>query len=227
MDTVVSWSGGWDSALMLAKLVADPDVEVVELLTTVGAGTGRSSMHGVRRALYERQAAAVGLPIRFVDVPEDGSNAAYEERVGAISEEYVRHGVEAVAYADLYLEDVRHYREERLAGSGLEGSWPFWGRDTDAVARAFVDAGFRATVVCVDGDRLGPSYLGRPFDDALLDDLPANVDPCGENGEFHTFVHDGPIFDWSVAVETGETVTRELGEGVYHYVDLLSVGPGA
>ena len=218
--TVVSWSGGKDSALMLAELLDDADVEVVELLTTVGAGTDRSSMHGVRRELYDRQADAIGLPIRYVEIPEEGSNAAYEERMAAVTAAYADRGVEAMAFADLYLEDVRAYREDRLGGTGITGVWPLWGRDTGEVAEAFVAAGFQAIVVCVDGDRLSPDVLGRAYDRALLDDLPDDVDPCGENGEFHTFVHGGPIFEAPVPVDTGETVTRELGDGVYHYVDL-------
>ena len=224
--TVVSWSGGKDSALLLAELLDDPDVEVVELLTTVGAETDRSSMHGVRRGLYDRQADALSLPIRYVPIPEEGSNAVYEDRMAAVTEEYADWGVEAMAFADLYLEDVRAYREDRLDGTGIAGTWPLWGRDTGEVAEAFVAAGFRATVVCVDGDRLGPRFLGRAYDRALLDDLPNGVDPCGEDGEFHTFVHGGPIFEASIPVETGETVTRELGDGVYHYVDLRAAASG-
>lgn len=224
--TVVSWSGGKDSALMLAELLGDPDVEVVELLTTVGAETDRSSMHGVRRELYDRQAEALGLPIRYVPIPEEGSNATYEERMAAVTEEYADRGVEAMAFADLYLEDVRAYREDRLEGTGIAGAWPLWGRETGEVAEAFVAAGFRATVVCVEDGRLGPRFLGRVYDRALLDDLPDDVDPCGENGEFHTFVHGGPTFEVPVPVETGETVTRELGDGVYHYVDLRAAARG-
>lgn len=222
MRTVVSWSGGKDSALALAECLDAPDVDVVELLTTVGEETGRSSMHGVRRDRYVRQAAAIGRPIRFVEIPDDASNAAYEERMATVAAEHAARGVDTVTFADLYLEDIRAYREERLAGTGIRGNWPLWKRDTETMARAFIDAGFRATVVCVDGDRLGRDCLGRAFDASFLDALPDTVDPCGENGEFHTFVHDGPIFDAPVPVELGDTVTREPGDGVYHYVDLLA-----
>jgi len=220
MRTVVSWSGGKDAALALAECLDAPDVEVVELLTTVSEETGRSSMHGVRRDLYERQAAAIGRPVRFVEIPEDASNAAYEERMATVADEYAARGVDTVAFADLYLEDIRAYREDRLAETGIDGTWPLWKRDTEAVARGFIDAGFRAIVVCVDGQALGQDFLGRSFDGAFLDALPNTVDPCGENGEFHTFVHDGPVFDAPVPVAVGETVTREPGDGVYHYLDL-------
>ncbi|WP_227353142.1 adenine nucleotide alpha hydrolase [Haladaptatus salinisoli] len=212
--TVLSWSGGKDAAFALRELD-----DVAELLTTVSEN-GRSSMHGVRRELYEAQAESVGLPIRFVELPEDCPNEGYESRMAAAMAEYESREIERVAFADLFLEDVRAYREERLAGTEIDGCWPLWGRDTDEQIRAFLDAGFRATVVAVDGSKLGASFAGRELDEAFLADLPTGVDPCGENGEFHTFVWDGPGFDSPVSFELGEAVTREVGDGEFHYRDL-------
>jgi uncharacterized protein (TIGR00290 family) len=233
MRTVLSWSGGKDAAYALWKMeqpgnpVADEgdasDAEVVELLTNVSSATDRTSMHGVRRDLYERQADAIGLPIRFAELPEDASNEEYERRMAEVMADYAARGIERVAFADLFLEDVRAYREERLRSSPIEGYWPVWGRDTEAVAREFAEH-FAATVVAVDDDALDASLAGRRFDADFLADLPESVDPCGENGEFHTFVYDGPIFDRPVPVETGERVTKEVGHGdaTVHYCDLLA-----
>jgi uncharacterized protein (TIGR00290 family) len=214
--TVLSWSGGKDAAFSLHELGVDG---VAELLTTVSEN-GRSSMHGVRRELYEAQAESVGLPIRFVELPEDCSNEEYESHMAAAMVEYESDGIEHVAFADLFLEDVRAYREERLAETAIDGYWPLWGRDTTEQVRVFLDAGFRATVVAVEGSQLDTSFAGREFDEAFLADLPASVDPCGENGEFHTFVWDGPAFDSPVSFEAGKTVTCEVGDSEFHYSDL-------
>lgn len=229
--TVLSWSGGKDASFALWQMRearAGPDrdenAEVVELLTTVSAETGRSSMHGVGRDLYERQADAIGLPIRFVEIPEDANNEEYEDRMADVTAEYERRGVERIAFADLYLEDVRAYREERLADAAVAGYWPIWGRDTDEVIRKFLDSGFEATVVAVEDSALCESFAGRRLDADFLADLPDDVDPCGENGEFHTFVYDGPIFDHPVPVRTGERVTKAVGpeNATIHYCDLLA-----
>lgn len=220
---VLSWSGGKDAAAALAELRDAPDVEVVELLTTVNVARDRVSMHGVRRSLVARQAEALSLPVRFVELPEGVANEEYERRMGAVLDEYARRGVTHVAFADLFLEDVREYREAQLAETSVDGLWPVWGRETAAFADAFLDAGFRATVACVDGAHFDPGATGREYDRAFLRDLPDGVDPCGENGEFHTFVRDGPGFDAPVPVELGETVTRAVGDGEFHYRDLLPV----
>lgn len=210
--TVLSWSGGKDASFALREM-QQSKTDVIELLTTVSAETGRSSMHGVHRDLYERQAEALGLPIRFVEIPDDASNEEYEAAMAEATAEYERRGVEQIAFADLYLEDIRTYRENRLSESGVEGYWPIWGRDTTDVIREFLDAGFEATVVAVEDDALDASFAGRPLDEAFLADLPEDVDSCGENGEFHTFVHDGPVFDSPVPVRTGDVVTTEPGHG--------------
>lgn len=215
----VSWSGGKDAAVALWELLADDAYEVVELLTTVSEATGRTTMHGVREDVLAAQAAALDVPLRTVELPEPCPNEEYARRMADAIETYERRGVERMAFADLFLEDVRAYREERLADAGVDGLWPVWGRDTADVARAFA-ARFEALVVCVDGGALDASFVGRAFDAAFLADIPDDVDPCGENGEFHTFVSDGPPFDAPVPVEPGERVTREVGDGVAHYCEV-------
>lgn len=217
--TVLSWSGGKDAAAALAELRSS-DHDLVELLTTVAEDTGRSSMHGVRRSLYERQAAALGEELRIVTLPPEPENDAYESIMAEVVAEYADRGIDRLAFADLFLEDVREYREDRLAASAVDPTFPIWGRSTAEQAVAFVEAGFEAVVVAVDGDRLDASFVGRPFDPEFLDSLPVDVDSCGEHGAFHTFVWDGPLFAEPVPVEVGETVSKPVGDGVYHYARL-------
>jgi uncharacterized protein (TIGR00290 family) len=210
-QVVLSWSGGKDSSLALAALRADPRYEVVGLLTSITAGYDRVSIHGVRRTLVEAQAAALGLPLYEVGLEPASSNEAYEAAF-ATALSHVRRAVPDVAhiaFGDLYLADVRAYRERLLAGSSFEPLFPLWGRPTSALAEAFVEAGFRAVLVCVDTTQLAREYAGRAFDRQLLAELPSSVDPCGEGGEFHTFVWDGPIFEHAVPVTVGEVVLRE------------------
>lgn len=214
--TVLSWSGGKDAAYALFELGTDC---VTELLTTISED-GRTGMHRVRRELYEKQADSIGVPIRFVEIPQECVNEVYESRMESVMAAYESRGVERVAFADLYLEDVRNYRENRLAETTIEGRWPLWNQDTDEQIRAFLNAGFRATVVAVDGSLLDSSFAGRELDSAFLADLPESIDPCGENGEFHTFVWDAPIFDSPIPVAVGKTVTREVGDKEFHYCDL-------
>lgn len=218
---VVAWSGGKDCALALNELRTD-GVRVAALLTTVNRAHDRSTMHGVRRALHERQAAALGLPVNLVELPPEPSNDAYERVMAREHARLEGAGVDRVVFADLHLEDVRAYREEQLAGTDLEGWWPLWGRDPADVVDAFLDRRYEAVVVAADAAVFEPSAVGRPFDRRFLDDLPAGVDPAGEDGEFHTFVHDGPGFDRPVPVEVGETVTRPVGDGDFHYADLVA-----
>ena len=214
---LVSWSGGKDSALALQRVLADGRVRVDGLLTTLTDEYDRISMHGVRRALLEAQAAALGLPLELVRIPPACSNADYEAASRAALERYAARGGEAVVFGDLYLADIRAYRERLLATVPLGARFPLWLEDTAALARRFVADGFRAVLVCVDPAQLDPRFAGRAYDDALLDALPPGVDPCGENGEFHTFVHDGPIFRRPVSVRAGETVER----GGFVFADLL------
>ncbi|WP_232703104.1 ATP-binding protein [Halobacterium wangiae] len=215
----VSWSGGKDCAVALRELRADPDVVVAGLLTTVREDVQRSSMHGVRREHHEAQADALGLPLRVVELPADVGNDEYEARMRTAHDAMASDGVERVVFADLFLADVRAYREANLADTPLDGCWPLWGRDTTDLAREFAED-FDAVVVCVDDDALDASFVGRTFDRAFLADLPGDVDPCGEHGEFHTFVRDGPGFDEPVAVEPTDCVTKTVGDGTFHYCEL-------
>lgn len=205
----LSWSGGKDSALALRALRDELGTEPAALLTTVTEDYGRVSMHGVRRELARAQADAARLPLVEVGIPAACSNDVYEARMTEALAAPPLDEVSGMAFADLFLEDIRTYREERLCTVGREALFPLWGRDTGDLAREFIDAGFEAVLVCVDPSRLDPSFVGRAFDDSLLADLPPSVDPCGENGEFHTFVHAGPIFDSRIGIELGETAMRD------------------
>jgi uncharacterized protein (TIGR00290 family) len=209
--TLLSWSGGKDSALALHALRADPAARVEALLTTVTDAYDRVSMHGVRRALLERQAAAVGVPLETVRIPPGCSNADYEAAFGAALAGWAGRGGEAVAFGDLFLADVRAYRGRLVAerAASLAARFPLWGADTAALARRFVADGFRAVLVCVDPRQVDASFCGREYDARLLAELPPGADPCGENGEFHTFVYDGPVFDRPVPVARGEVVARD------------------
>jgi len=207
-EVALSWSGGKDSALALWTLREQLGIEPVALLTTLTEDYDRVSMHAVRRELLRAQARAARLQVVEIEIPDACVNAVYEERMARALASPPLDRVPTIAFADLFLEDVRAYREERLATAGRTALFPLWSRDTAELARQFVDAGFEATLVCVDPSQLDPSFVGRRFDEALLADLPAGVDPCGENGEFHTFVHAGPIFDAPIEVELGEVVIR-------------------
>jgi uncharacterized protein (TIGR00290 family) len=216
---VLSWSGGKDSVLALRALRAEARTPPVALLTTVTEEYERVSMHGVRRALLRRQAEAVGLPLVEVEIPPECSNEVYETRLGRALASSELRGTEEVAFGDLFLEDVRAYRESQLAAAGKRGCFPLWGRDTSELAASFLNAGFRAIVVCVDPSVLDSSFAGREYDEELLRDLPEGIDPCGENGEFHTFVYDGPVFAEPIGCNRGEVVERDG----FVFSDLLEV----
>jgi uncharacterized protein (TIGR00290 family) len=217
---LLSWSGGKDSALALQALRADPMVEVVGLLTSVTREYERISVHGVRRSLLERQAERLRLPLLTIELDPVTTNEAYEMKFLAALERVRRElpDVSAIAFGDLFLADVRGYREKLLASSGFEPLFPIWGVDTAELARRFVRDGFVARLVCVDTTQLDGSFAHRVFDDALLADLPAGVDPCGERGEFHTFVSDGPGYDGPVEYTVGEMVLRDSR---FAYGDLI------
>jgi uncharacterized protein (TIGR00290 family) len=183
--------------------------EPVALLTTFTEDFDRVSMHAVRRELLRAQAAAAGVPLVEVDIPNACVNDVYEARMAAALSSPPLDSVRIMAFADLFLEDIRAYREAKLALGGWEATFPLWGRDTRRLAHEFIDAGFEAVLVCLDPSQLDPSFIGRSFDAALLADLPPGVDPCGENGEFHTFVHAGPIFSEPIPIELGDTVLRD------------------
>ncbi len=216
----LSWSGGKDSALALSVLSRDPQFEVVGLLTSVTRGYDRVSVHGVRRSMLEAQVKRIGLPLREITIERNSTNEAYEaafhEALGQIRKDWP--GVSHLAFGDLFLEDVRSYRERLLAGSGFEPLFPIWGLDTGELARRFIAQGFAARLVCVDTTQLDRNFAGRAFDSQLLADLPPSVDPCGERGEFHTFVSDGPQFSEAVSYSVGRRVLRDSR---FMYCDIL------
>ncbi len=205
----MAWSCGKDSAYALWRLQCDPRFEVVALLTTLTEGYRRVSMSGVRRELLLAQAESLGLGLYESWIPQRCPNELYERAMAEAIERLRADGVRAIAFGDLYLEDVRAYRERMMSGTGLELLFPLWGEDTRALPARMLAEGFRARVVCVDTAKLPASMAGREYDEAFLRELPEGVDPCGENGEFHTFVYDGPGFRFPIAVEAGETVERD------------------
>jgi uncharacterized protein (TIGR00290 family) len=214
----LSWSGGKDSALAFRELSRDPRYEVRSLLTTVTEGYDRISMHGVRISLLDQQAKAVGLPLVKVAIPQSANNEQYESRMREVLARERANGVTTVGFGDIFLEDIRRYREEKLSQVGMKAIFPIWKRDTRELALEFINAGFLAILTCVDSKQLDSSFVGRTFDRSLLGDLPSKVDPCGENGEFHTFVYAGPIFSQPISVRKGEIVLRE---NRFYYCDLL------
>jgi uncharacterized protein (TIGR00290 family) len=207
--TLVSWSSGKDSAWALYEASRDPALKITGLLTTVTEPFQRISMHGVRVELLEAQARSLGLPLIQVPIPFPCPNEQYEAAMGKALGRAREEGVTRIVFGDLYLADIRQYRESKLKGSGLEGVWPIWLRDTRALSRQMVEAGLKATIACLDPRRLPRAFAGRAYDGRLLDGLPEGVDPCAENGEFHTFAWDGPMFSKPVRIRNGETVERE------------------
>jgi uncharacterized protein (TIGR00290 family) len=206
---LLSWSSGKDSAWALHCLRRRGEYAVAGLLTTFNEAFDRVAMHSTRRVLVEAQAKAAGLPLYAVPLPWPCSNPQYEEAMRGACEDALRRGIEAMAFGDLFLEDVRRYREERLRGTGLTPVFPVWAMETRRLAREMVDAGLRARIVCVDPKKLPAEFAGRELDADFLRDLPEGVDPCGENGEFHSFVYAGPMFREAVPIESGEIVTRD------------------
>lgn len=205
----MSWSSGKDSAWALHQLRLNPQVKVCGLLTTVNAEFDRVAMHGVRRSVLEAQADAAGLPLWDISLPWPCSNAVYEERMAEACRRAVSEEIDAIAFGDLFLADVRAYRERQLAPTGLEPLFPLWGIPTDRLAREMIAGGLRARITCVDTKQLPAAFAGRAFDADLLRDLPEGVDPCAERGEFHTCVTAGPMFNAPIALEPGEIVDRE------------------
>lgn len=213
-----SWSGGKDSALALYEVLGGRSFDIASLLTTVTEGYDRVSMHGVRLPLLDMQADSLGLALEKVIIPRNASNVEYEISLEKALLKYKPSGVDTVVYGDIFLEEIRKYREEQLGRLGLGCVFPIWGRDSFLLARTFIEAGFKAVVVCVDSTLLDGGFAGREFDYDFLSELPPGIDPCGENGEFHTFVYDGPIFRDSVEFVKGEIVLRD---GRFYYCDLL------
>jgi uncharacterized protein (TIGR00290 family) len=205
----MSWSSGKDSTFALEAVRRDPEVTVAGLLVTVNAEADRVAMHAVRRSLLESQADRLGLPLHVVEIPSPCPNDVYEARMGEAMGEAARDGVNAVVFGDLFLEDVRQYREQALAGTGIQPVFPLWSRPTRELAHEMIDGGVRAVLTCVDPSQLDPLFVGRAFDEDLLGALPKTVDPCGERGEFHTFVWDGPGFSAPIPIRTGDVVTSD------------------
>lgn len=217
---LLSWSSGKDSAFALWVLRQDPAVEVVGLLTTINVEARRVAMHAVRDELLSLQAAAVGLPVWRVEIPWPCTNDAYEAAMAGVVARAAAEGIAAMAFGDLFLADIRAYREARLAGTGITPLFPLWGRDTAALAREMLHAGTRAVLTCVDPSQLDASFAGRSFDNELLADLPSRCDPCGERGEFHTFAWDGPAFARPVPVRVG---ARVVSDG-FVFADVIGAG---
>jgi uncharacterized protein (TIGR00290 family) len=217
--TALAWSGGKDSSLALAALRSDPEVEVIALVTTITGDFDRISMHGVRRSILEAQVEAIGLPLVVATIPAAASNLVYEQALGDALAHLSRQqpDVRHLAFGDLFLADVRAYRERVLPPLGWAPVFPLWGRDTAVLARDFIETGFRAILTCVDTEQLPAEFAGREFDAKLIADLPATVDPCGERGEFHTCVYDGPIFSRPLVIQVGERVRRN---NRFEYCDL-------
>jgi uncharacterized protein (TIGR00290 family) len=212
VKTLLAWSSGKDSAWTL-HVLRQRGIEVGALLTTINEEADRVAMHGVRRSLLEAQAESLGVPLRAVPLPWPCTNEEYEVRMAAACRLAVAEGFDSIAFGDLFLRDIREYRERQLAGSGLVPLFPLWELPTAALAREMISGGLRARLSCVDSKALEGTFAGREFDAELLEDLPRGVDPCGENGEFHTFVYDGPMFRTPIPIERGET--REIGGFVY------------
>jgi uncharacterized protein (TIGR00290 family) len=215
---IVAWSGGKDSALALYEVLKSGSYEVLELLTTVTKDYDRISIHGVRRVLLEQQAKALRIPLEEMFITKGASDAEYEGELLKTLKRHRDNGVFSVVFGDIFLEDVRKYRERILAKAGMNGIFPLWKRDTKELAQKFINLGFKAIITSIDSNVLGKDFVGREYDEKFLSDLPANVDPCGENGEFHSFVYDGPLFCEGTGFKKGEIVLRD---NRFYYCDLL------
>jgi uncharacterized protein (TIGR00290 family) len=215
---LLSWSSGKDSAWSLHLLRQRNEYEVAGLLTTFNEEADRVAMHAVRRELVERQAAAAGLPLWTVPLPWPCSNEQYESRMAQVCAKALAEGIEGIAFGDLFLEDVRAYREKQLRDTGLQPIFPVWALPTRLLAQEMIASGTRAKLTCVDTDKLDRSFVGREFDEALLADLPAEIDPCGERGEFHSFVYAGPMLQGELAISVGETIVRDQ----FVFADLMA-----
>lgn len=212
------WSGGKDSALALREILKDSKYDVTALVTTINACSDRVGIHGLRSVLLDMQADSIGLQLEKVYIPKDAGNEIYEAVLEKTLLKHKYTGAGSVAYGDLFLRDIREYREKQMGRLGMECVFPIWGRDTAGLAREFISSGFRSVVVSVDSEALDESFAGREYDMDFLSDLPGGVDPCGENGEFHTFVYEGPVFNRSIKFEKGGVT---LMDGRFHVCDLI------
>jgi uncharacterized protein (TIGR00290 family) len=215
---LMSWSGGKDSALALAEALKSKHYEIAALLTTVTKDYDRISMHGVRRSLLKRQAESLGLRLEEVFITKNASNAEYDSNMRDVLSKYKESGIDAVVIGDIFLEDVRKYRENKLNLLDMHGIFPIWNVETRELIARFISEGFKAITTCVDTKVLGKEFVGRELNHAFLSELPDGVDPCGENGEYHSFVYDGPIFNRRIPITIGEKVLRD---NRYYFCDLV------
>lgn len=215
---VMAWSGGKDSSLALYKILKKKEYKVSVLLTTVTGDYDRISMHGVRKTLLETQADSLGIPLNIVTIPKKTANKEYEQRMREANEGYARDGITSAVFGDIHLEDVRKYRERNLSKAGMTAIFPLWKKSTRKLTRNFIDLGFKAVVTCIDSEALNKEFCGKEFNDEFLSELPRTVDPCGENGEFHSFVYDGPIFRKRIRFRKGEIILRDKR---FWFCDLL------
>ena len=215
---LLSWSGGKDSVLALLELRKNDNFEIVALITTITKDYDRVSMHGIRKILLEHQADSIGLPLEKIFISHKASNEEYESKFSELVLEYKKMGIGSVAFGDIFLQDIRTYREDFLRGLGMTGLFPLWGNNSIDLANTFIGSGFKAVITCIDSEALDKSFVGREYDEQFLSDLPAGVDPCGENGEFHTFAYAGDIFEIPIIFAKGEIVLRD---NRFYYCDLI------
>ncbi len=216
--TLMSWSSGKDSAWALHKLQQNPEIDLVGLFCTVNKKFDRIAMHGVRVELLQKQARSIGLPLDIIEIPYPCSNAEYEKIMGQFVKTAINNNIEHFAFGDLFLEDVRSYREEKLKGSGIKPVFPVWGIPTDKLLREMISGGLRTVITCIDPRQISEEFVGRELDENFLCSLPKEVDPCGENGEFHSFVFDGPMFKEKIDIFVGDIVHRDD----FIFADILS-----
>jgi len=217
IKAIVSWSSGKDSAMALHRILNSNEFEILAILTTVSDTFQRVSMHGVREELLDQQASSLGIAVEKVRIPYPCPNEVYEQKMSELLRNYKSKGVSHVVFGDLFLEDIRRYREEKLGQIGVTAVFPLWKENTDELSRTIIRVGFKAIVTCVDPKKLHPKFAGRYFVEMFLSEIPGNVDPCGENGEFHTFVFDGPIFRNRIEITVGDRVVRDG----FQFVDLV------
>ncbi|MCT8137069.1 diphthine--ammonia ligase [Anaerobacillus sp. CMMVII] len=213
----VSWSGGKDSTFALYKILKADQYKVEALLTTVTEGFNRISIHGVRESLLEKQAESLAIPLKKMYIPQESSNEVYQKRMSEQLKELKNVGIETIVFGDIFLEDVRAYREELIEKLKMKAIFPLWGQSTDELINEFFSVGFKTITTCIDTEKVTSEFLGREMDEHFIKELPKNVDPCGENGEFHTFTFEGPLFKQKIDFRIGEWVER----GRFHFRDLV------
>ena len=212
---MVSWSGGKDSALALHKVMKDPNYEVCGIFSTTSEESGRLPVHEVKNQLLQKQSNAIGIPLTIIPIPLHASNEMYEQCLGTFFRQWQEKGVDMIVYADLFLEDIKSYRDQLLDQYKMKGYYPLWGTASREVGNMFIFEGFQALVTTIDREKLGEEWVGKIYDFSFLKELPEPIDPCGENGEFHTFVYDGPTFTWPLSLKTGRRFST-LGERFIH-----------